>query len=327
MLGFLVSLSGGGFGGGFGSSFGSSFSTGSSSDGRSGMNPLPGWWGNSQMRREIGRWLADNSETILAAIGVLLCVLFVLWIVLLLLGEIGQGGLITNVDGIERSGSPGLGDGWRAGAARMRTLVGMRLLLAIPGLLLVLIALALFAPTIAALISGVRSAGDITDNAALALGSGMIGMICAGIPLLCVVAIYNLLIGLLETFSRRAIMLENLGTFDSIKRGWAVFRSRIGDSIVIAILMAVVNFIVGIIIALPLVVVIGVSTAAVMMSDGTTDNISWSLVAVAVAVLLFILMTAVIGSYLTAANSAAWTLAYRTFTTAVATTTEGQSGE
>jgi hypothetical protein len=128
------------------------------------------------------------------------------------------------------------------------------------------------------------------------------------------IAIYGLLVGILETFGRRAIVLENLGAIDGLKRGWAVFRSKIGDSIVLAILLAVVGFVVGIVIAIPLAVFgVGAVVGTAVLSNGI-ENMPWALVAV--GILLFVVLAAVIGSYFTAMNSAVWTLAYRSFTTA-----------
>jgi len=299
LLGFLASLSSGGGSGG-------NFNTGGGSDGGSGSNQLPSWLDASQ----IGRWFEQNSATVAALICVLLCVFLVIWLVTLVLGEIGQGGLIANVDGIERGGSPTFGDGWRAGAARVRTLVGMRLLLAIPGILLGAIFVAILVITTVGAAGTALSGQSGEDLFAAILGAGALGFLCIVFPLLCIFAIYSLLVGVLETFGRRAVVLENLGAIDGLKRGWAVFRGKIGDSIVLAILMAVVSFVVGIVVAVPL-VVFGVGTA--IGAAAFSDSAPWALIAV--GILLFIALAVVIGSFFTAVNSAVWTLAYREFTT------------
>ena len=303
LLGFLASLGSGGSGSGVG--------TGGNADGQQDLGRMPGWMGDSQLGNEFNRWMSDNSGVILALTCALLCVFFIIWIATLVLGEIGQGGLIANVDGIERGGSPSFGDGWRAGAARVRTLVGMRLLLAIPGILLGAIFAAIVVITIvgaAGSAAGGRSGDDMFSTI---LGAGILSIVCLFLPLLCIFAIYGLLVGILETFGRRAIVLENLGAIDGLKRGWAVFRSRIGDSIVLAILLAVVGFVVGIVIAIPLAVFgVGAVVGTAVLSNGI-ENMPWALVAV--GILLFVVLAAVIGSYFTAMNSAVWTLAYREF--------------
>lgn len=303
LLGFLASLSSGGGSGG-------NFNTGGGSDGGSGSNQLPSWLDASQ----VGRWFEQNSATVAALICVLLCVFLVIWLVTLVLGEIGQGGLIANVDGIERGGSPSFGDGWRAGAAHVRTLVGMRLLLAIPGLLLGAIFVAILVITVVGAAGTALSGQSGEDLFTAILGAGAIGFLCLFLPLLCIFAVYGLLVGILETFGRRAIVLENLGAVDGLKRGWAVFRGRVGDSIILAILMALVGFVVGIVIAVPLAVFgVGAVVGTAVLSNGI-ENMPWALIAV--GILLFVVLAAVIGSFFTAVNSVVWTLAYRSFTTA-----------
>jgi hypothetical protein len=297
LLGFLASLSSGGSGG--------SFSGGGDGGGRSDAGELPNWMGGSGMER----WLSDNAGLLIGVVCGLLCFFLVLWLVFLVLGEIGQGGLIANVDGIERGGAPGFRDGWNAGRARMRTLVGMRLLLSLPGILIGVI----FASIAVLMLAGAAgSAGRGDDAMNTIMGIGVVGLVCVFFPMLCVFAIYGIVVGILETFGRRAIVLENLGAIDGLKRGWAVFRGRIGDSIVLAILMAVVGVVIGFVIAIPLGIFgVGAVVGTVVLSNGI-ENMPWALIAV--GILLFVVLAAVIGSYFTAMNSAVWTLAYREFT-------------
>jgi len=259
LLGFLASLGSGGSGG--------NFSTGGNAGGREGTTELPGWMDTSQ----ISRWLAENSGAIMAAICVLLCVFFVLWLVMLVLGEIGQGGLIANVNEIERDGRPGFGDGWRAGVARVRTLVGMRLLLSIPGILLGLIFVSILVISVVGTAGSAVGGRNSDEMIAMLLSAGAIGFLCLVFPLLCVFVIYSIAVGILETFGRRAIMLENLGAVDGIKRGWELFRSRLGDSIVLAILMAIIRTVLAIFI----VVLVAIIAPCIIFGDDgrrTTDG-------------------------------------------------------
>ncbi|MCX6017577.1 MAG: hypothetical protein NTZ50_03595 [Chloroflexi bacterium] len=301
LLGFLAALSGGGGGGG---------NLNIPSNQRN-TDTLPGWMDNSELSNQVARWFDQNSGLVLAAICGLLCVLLVLWIVTLILSEIGHGGLIANVDRIEHGENPGFGDGWRAGSARLRTLVGLRLLLAIPGILLGLIFAAILVIGVVGIAgsTGTRSSESMFTTM---MGAGLVGILCVGIPLLCIFVIYGILVGILETFGRRAIMINGLGAVDGLKRGWAVFRSRIGDSIVLAILMAVVGFVIGLIIAVPL-LIFGVSTVATAVMSDQMSTIPWALIAV--GILTTIVIAIVLGSFITAVDSTLWTLAYREFTT------------
>jgi hypothetical protein len=119
LLGFAASLSGGGAGGFFG--------TGADNTGGNGFitttsrgSPFLG------LLSLLTIYSPADSPQWPVYIGMGLFVIAVLWLGTLLLGEIGHGGLIANVDDIERGGSPTFGDGWRAGVTHMRRMADSR---------------------------------------------------------------------------------------------------------------------------------------------------------------------------------------------------------
>jgi hypothetical protein len=251
---------------------------------------------------------------ILAGASLFFCLMLILGLVLFVVGLIARGGLIAGVQQVETEGNTTFGRAWAVGADRFWRLLGLNILLWLPMIIVIVILVILFGGAIAGMIaSGTNMGrGNLDNGALMGLLSGGVIVLCC---LLCLVVIYALIAMALQTFGERAIVLENLGVTESIGRAWSIFRSNLGNIILLAIVMMVISWAVGLIALAAASIVIaptmlpliyGLSQNAVV-SAGTT-------VLAVVGVIVGIIISALISTLYITFNSAAWTLAFRSFT-------------
>ena len=229
VLGILVAMGSGLFGGGGGGGGGGS--------------------GNGQPFGDVGQVPQIDEVTAGLAVGVivaLVCVILIvfmaIWIVLWAVSTIARGGLIASVDTIESGEKSSFSQAWRAGWHRAWTLLGISILPAIPGFILLLVGLlalgayggffALFGDTFAPLVG------------AAGLGITIAVLACILVPIVLVLSI-------LRNFAERACMLENLGVIDSYRRGTNVLMSNLGEAIILFLLQIAIFIVLGILLFLP----------------------------------------------------------------------------
>lgn len=262
---------------------------------------------------EFTRMLSENAPVLIAVVIGVCCFIFVLSLILIALGEIGQGGLIANVSGIEQGAQTSLSTGWQAGVSRLRTLFGQHLLLAIPGLIIGVVILIAVAIGLAPIFTELAQGGDF-DQAPEVMMGGIFGMLCLLIPLACVGWIWGILSSILSTFGRRAVMLNGAGAIDGFRQGWAVFRANLGNSIVMAIILFVLNFVIGIALVLAALALLAPAFFALIATSGNNSGFEPASIAVLiVGGLAFMVLSVIVQSILTTLNSAVWTLSYRQF--------------
>lgn len=176
--------------------------------------------------------------------GVLLVVVIalaiVLGLVLWVFATLARGGLIAAVDTIAAGGVSSFSQAFSAGLQKGWRLLGIGILPAIPGVLLLLGGLGIFG----------FSAGltQILDLGRLPLGSGLLALI-AGLG--CIIAPIALALGLLRNFADRACMLENLGVFASYRRGWQVLSANIEPVVILFLIQIGIGIALALLGALP----------------------------------------------------------------------------
>lgn len=300
VLGFLAALAGGSGGG---TSFNLPVPGGS-------FNPAtPGGEIDPQTQRFFENL---NPGALFAAFGGLLCVIVVISIALWVIGFIARGGLIGGVQQIEAEGSTTFSSAWSAGARKFWPLFGLNLLIAIPIILLALIGFVLVGGTFFALFAAAAS-GRTDDAAATGAAGGAIAALCIIFTLACVGVIYSIVASALQTFGERAIVIDNLGVGDALRRAWDVFRNNLGNIILLALLMLVISIVIGFIVAaisgvLFLPTILG---AAANAEQGIGTG---TIILAGITFLVVAIIGAIIGALYIAFNSATWTLAYRQFT-------------
>jgi hypothetical protein len=272
ILGILAACTGGGGGGGGSGSYQSS---GSRFTGRE----FPG------LQRFFNNIPQDTLVLIIVAAVILALLIFVIvWV----LGILGQAGLIAGVSQADEAGSVTLAEAWRLGLPHFWRMLGA-------GLLVVAVAIVL------ALIVGIPTA----LIAGLTLG---LGMICLA-PLFCLLIPVGLLANVYITFVQNSIVVEKLPVMASFRRAWQVFRANLGTAIVMGLILLIGGFVVGLIIAVPFIAIALPAIVAFSVGGQQTAQ-SATLVAVACGLVylpVMILLNGILQTYV----SGTWTLTYR----------------
>ena len=128
----------------------------------------------------------------------------------------------------------------------------------------------------------------------------LLGFCCCLVPLM-------LLLGLYYTQAIRALILEDLGVFKSLSRGWEIFRKNIGGLIVAAIIVFVINLVIGLIIAIP--IYIAIFPVLIKLTAG--EITSWRPFIIAITfVLCYSPIAWFLTGVLTTYTETIWTLIY-----------------
>ena len=134
-----------------------------------------------------------------------------------------------------------------------------------------------------------------------------LGLLCL-IPFLCLLIPILWLVTIFVEQSVLAIVLEDLGIMDGMRRGWEVFRLNIGSMLGLGIILLVLSLVVAFLIGLPF-----LATGVPLLTGlfyGTSEALTTGLVVTAIAVLcylpFFLLLNGILRSY----TGAAWTLNY-----------------
>jgi hypothetical protein len=145
----------------------------------------------------------------------------------------------------------------------------------------------------------------------------LLGVITAGVALLCLLPLICLLIpvgfavGIIIEQANRAIVLEDLGIFDGLKRSWEISRANIGPLIVMGLILFGITLVLGIVIALPIFIVVFPTIFAFALGEGQ----SFSPLYIALAcICLYAPVSWVLNGILTTFTQSAWTLTYMRLT-------------
>jgi hypothetical protein len=213
-------------------------------------------------------------------------------IIILLLGTIGRIGLVKGTMQVDDGAaslsfsklfSESLHFFWR--------IFGFNLLLAIAAFILVLIVVVLI------LIFGIVTLG--------------FGLICL-IPLVCLLFPALWFIQILVEQTNIAIVVDDTGIFDGLRRGWNAVIKNIGPMILMALIISIGGGIVNFVIALPLFLIAMPVVINLIASNGQSVGPGLVVTIVLFIVYLPILLaaTGIVKAYI----SAAWTLTYRRLT-------------
>ena len=248
---------------------------------------------SSEFPRFDGRPLFEDPGTIQEEVLIpivlgLVCLGLIVALVFLVLGVIGQGGLIAAFkqadDGDEVTFADSFGDGMQV----FWKLLGIRITFFVVGFVIV-VALIL---------------GAIVFTAAT-LGFGALCLI----PLLCLLIPLGLGVDSYIILTMVAAVEEELGVFEAFGRSWTTLKGNIGP-IVVMILILIVGFgILGFLIALPFVgIALPAVAGAIVGSDAAIiSGVAFTLLCALIAIPLLL----VIYGLMTTFTTGAWTLTYR----------------
>jgi len=305
IFGILLALtSGGGGGNGGGSS--------RSGNGSSGSGGFPGFNGQNPF----GAITPAITGTIIAISIGLVCLILALIVISTLVRYVSETAVIRMVDQNENSGEQlSFRQGWHLGWSRAAWKMFLMDLLVSLIFVAVLLALLLVAAApLLALLAKNMPALQIVG-----------GVISAGLLLLVVFAaiVVGLAVELVMLFARRVVVLEDLGVRASLQRAYSIVRQRLGD----IILMGVMMFGVGLawaLVTIPVILAVVVAGAVIgglpaLLAGSITSllaqgNLPWIVAAIIgtpIFLLVVLIPTSLLGGWQKIYASSAWTLAYR----------------
>ncbi|MGB2894552.1 MAG: hypothetical protein WBB65_00135 [Anaerolineales bacterium] len=263
--------------------------SGGGSQGSSNVSRMPQYSVDVGEFTKFEHWLQGIPEETwiviaFAAVGIMLLVALIFWV----LAAIGNGGLIAAFQMAETGETVTLGSAFQQGIRFFWKLLLIQIILGLASFLV-----------IAPVVLGGLFMSFIT------LGLGLIcfiPLICLLIPLGIAVSIYTLL-------TQIALIVEELDFVDAFKRAWEVFRSNLGEVIVMGLILGVGGFIVGLILAIPFFLIALPLIAGLLVG---TDSISITgFSATLIGILLYLPILLVAGGIMRTFITGSWTLTYR----------------
>ena len=304
VFGLLLALTmGGGGGGGGGGGSPSSVPSGMGND-----LPFSGDWPSN--------WPpVENVVGTLIAIGVaLLCAFVILGILSTFVRYVAETSMIRMVDRYEEDGTKlGFRAGWKLGWSRAAWRLFLMDLLT--GLVFVAITLVLLG------LSALPLFLWVTKNETVGI-LGTVAAIGLFLIVLFLIILLSVAVSLWMEFARRANVLEGLGVFASLRRGWEVLRKRLVDSFLMGLLLFGLRLgwqialipVVLVTLVLGSVLAIGPAVATGLLATLLVSPAGW--IAGLVIGLVVVLMVAIVVGICTTAleltfGSTTWTLTYR----------------
>jgi hypothetical protein len=142
----------------------------------------------------------------------------------------------------------------------------------------------------------------------LTVGTLGIFVLCL-LPIICLIIPVMWAVSVIVEQANIALVVENLGIIDAIKRGWQVVWSNIGNMIVMSLILILgVSIIGGAIIGLPLLAVAAPAVAGAVA--GTTEALRNGLIVSGLLFIVYLPFLLVLSGILRAYTSSAWTLTY-----------------
>jgi hypothetical protein len=236
--------------------------------------------GVEQFFTGIGQWIGEH----LWVVALFLLLVVVLVVLAMFLGTIGRIALIRGAfeadGGAERLAFSAL---FRESRPFFWRVFGLTFL----------IGLAFFIVLLPLILFGVVTAG--------------IGFLCI-LPLVCVLAMLAWVVGIVVQQANAAMVIEDLGLADGVRRGWDVVKNNVGSVLVIWLITAVVGLVVGLLIALPVLLIV---IPAAIGFAATGQQLSWTILAVGAACLtVYLPVMLVAGGILTTYMESLWTLTF-----------------
>jgi hypothetical protein len=211
-------------GGGGSSSGGTGWSGGSNGSGYSPFDTSE----TERIFNQFSEWLTSHWWVVaLIILGVLLLVLLSIF-----LGTIGRIGLIRGtLQAEEGTEKLSFGELFRGSMPYFWRIFGLTFLI---GLIFTLLMLPI-------ILFGVFTAG--------------IGFLCI-LPLICLFVPVSIAVYLIVELANVAIVKENIKLWDGFRRGWELIRANVGTIIIMGLILLVISFVVGIVIAIPAIMII-----------------------------------------------------------------------
>jgi hypothetical protein len=243
-------------------------------------------------------WVSAHAVSFVVIAITLACILSIITI---FLGAIGKIGLIRGASQAE-GGAEHLifGQLFSASTPYFWRVFGLSLLAGLPFLLL-----------IGGLVAALLVFGISMSQGSRVSTFGFLGVLPIFFACLCLLIPVAIVINMIVRQSERAIVLENLPVLPSLSRGWDIFRSHLGEIILMAIILGVIGGVASFIIAIPVFIV--VVPAVIAFAAGNAQN--WTPMIVAGSLLcLYIPVSLLLNGIVISYTESAWTLTFMRLT-------------
>lgn len=234
-----------------------------------------------------GTWIAIG----IAVIGGLILLALIFWV----LAAIGNGGLIAGFHTAETGETVTLASAFQQGFRYFWKLLAIQLLLGLASLVVIL---------------PVVFGGALFSI--LTLG---IGLICF-IPLICLLIPLGIALSIYTLLTQIALIVEDLDIVAAFQRAWDVFRSNLGEVIVMGLILGVGGFVVGLILAIPFILMVlpFITGLIVNTETSTIAGLSMTLIGILFYMPILLLASGIMRTFITGS----WTLTYRSLIGATA---------
>lgn len=274
ILGILAGCSGNGGGGG-----GGRMSSNFSNFGGNGQGPGADAFSNIPE----GTW-------IIIALG-LLCLVLLLVVLFVVLGAIGKGGLIAGFNLADEGESVSLRQAFNLSLTYFWRVLAIQILVGIAWFLTILV----FA---------MLAFGAVLMTLGLALIC-IIPIICLLIPVAAAVSVY-------ATLAQNAVIVEDQGISEALGSAWEMVKAHVGPVVVMALILIVGGFIVGLLIGLPALALLAPVITGLVI--GSQASITSGLVIFGLCLVVYIPVAILLNGVLQTYVNGSWTLTYRRLT-------------
>ncbi len=294
------------FGAGGNNGYNGGGNSGGGGGGNGGDGNMPEWLRQFENMRpeQAFRSFLDQYMAIIAGVILLLCIL---WLVFYFLGVMGRVGLIKGI-GKADAGAEKLtfGELWSESTPYFWRMFGLSLLVGLPFFLVTILVLGGLFLAGFSVFQGSPSEGGLV---AAILGLGGVFVV-----LMCVIGIVGTLVGLIVEQAQNAIVLEDLGVLPGLVRGWEVFSKNWLSVIVVGLVLWVIGIVVGLVIALPFLAILIPAAAGIGLAAAMEN---WVLMAIVIGgcVLLWLPVALLLGGIEQTYFQSVWTLTFRRLTT------------
>jgi len=238
---------------------------------------------------QIDHWLQSVPEGTWIAIGIavvggLILLALIFWV----LAAIGNGGLIAGFHMAETGETVTLASAFQQGFRYFWKLLAIQLILGLASLVVIL-------PV-------------VFGGALMSILTLGIGLICF-IPLICLLIPLGIALSIYTLLTQIALIVEELDIVAAFQRAWDVFRSNLGEVIVMGLILGVGGFIVGLILAIPFILMVlpFITGLIVNTESSTIAGLSVTLIGILFYMPVLLLASGIMRTFITGS----WTLTYR----------------
>jgi hypothetical protein len=244
--------------------------------------------GMEEFGRKFEQFLGNGNQPPWGLIIGLICLIFFIGLIIAFFGAIGRSGLIRGTILAEEGLEPlHFGKIWSESSPYF---IKVFLLNFLSALVIGIVVLILMVPIIL-----------------LTIGTMGIGVMCL-VPLICLLIPISWVISVILEQANVALISENLGLWEAIKRGWNVCRDNLGPVAVVALIVVIGGGIISFIISLP--IILALIPLGVMMFSQDQSTMTTALSTTGVLLCCMIPVVIVLKGILQSYIGSVWTLTF-----------------